>query len=68
VQPNLKQYLGDYFKPYVDSARMAHSGHRNLTVQTSDVIVQSSGHMRAFSGRAYIPHMLPKGITIDELE
>lgn len=68
VQPNLKQYLGTYFQPYVDTARISRSGHRHLAVKTADVVVQSSGHMRAFSGRAYIPQMLPKGITIDELE
>jgi hypothetical protein len=29
--------------------------------------MQSSGHMRAFTGRAYLPRAVPPGVTEDEL-
>jgi hypothetical protein len=30
--------------------------------------VQSGGHMRAFRGRAYLPQLLPAGVSGDEIK
>ena len=65
--PNLRQALGRYFDIYVTAAKAKHAGHRHLEIQQSDLVVQSSGHMRAFSGRAYLPQSLPAGTTVAEL-
>ena len=65
--PNLRQSLGQYFDEYVTAAQAKRGSHHQLVIQQDDLVVQSSGHMRDFSGRAYVPRALPAGVTTDEL-
>jgi Protein of unknown function (DUF2844) len=65
--PNLRQTLGQYFNNFVAAAQAKHVGHRHLEIQQSDLVVQASGHMRAFSGRAYLPQAVPAGVSIADL-
>lgn len=68
--PDLRQLLGSYFDRYQqEAARQARTrkGHGPLTVDLGDVIVQSGGHPRAFSGRAYLPRLVPAGVTADAI-
>jgi hypothetical protein len=65
--PNLQQALGSYFNAFVAAAKSPHGGHHMLQVQQDNFVMQSSGHMRAFSGRAYLPHAIPAGVSLDEL-
>jgi hypothetical protein len=65
--PNLRQTLGQYFDNYVTAAKANRSGHHHLQIQQSDLVVQSSGHMRAFSGRAYLPPAVPGGVSVGDL-
>ena len=65
--PNLRQTLGQYFNNFVAAAQAKHVSHRHLEIQQSDLVVQASGHMRAFSGRAYLPQAVPAGVSIQDL-
>jgi hypothetical protein len=65
--PNLRQTFGRYFDTYVTAAKAKRTGHTQVQIQTSDLVVQSSGHMRAFSGRAYLPQAIPNGVDIGDL-
>jgi len=65
--PDLRQALGRYFDVYVTAAQAKHGGHRHLQIEQSEFVMQSSGHMRAFSGRAYLPQALPPGTSAEEL-
>jgi hypothetical protein len=65
--PNLRQTLGQYFDNYVTAAKANHMGHTHLQIQQSDLVVQASGHMRAFSGRAYLPQAVPSGVSVGDL-
>jgi hypothetical protein len=65
--PNLRQTLGQYFDNYVTAAKANRSGHHHLQIQQSDLVVQSSGHMRAFFGRAYLPPAVPGGVSVGDL-
>jgi len=67
VIPDLRQALGIYFDRYTEAAKAKRTGHRHLAILQPDLVVQSNGHMRAFSGRAYLPKMLPQGVTVEEL-
>jgi hypothetical protein len=40
----------------------------SLLIRQPDFVVQSGGHMRSFSGIAYIPQLLPKYVTVDEIQ
>jgi len=67
TMPNLQQALGGYFANYAAAATAKHGGHNHLTVQQDDLVIQAGGHMRAFTGRAYLPQAIPAGVSIDEL-
>ena len=65
--PNLRQTLGQYFDNFVAAAKAKHGDHHHLQIQQSDLVVQAAGHMRAFSGRAYLPQAVPAGVSIGDL-
>lgn len=65
--PNLRQTLGQYFDNFVAAAQARHGDHHHLQIQQSDLVVQTAGHMRAFSGRAYLPQAVPAGVSIGDL-
>ena len=67
VMPDLRQALGNYFDRYTAAAARGQAGHRQVDVRDRDLVVQVRGHMRAFSGKAYLPLALPDGVTPDEL-
>jgi len=69
--PDMQQILGSYFQQYstaVHSEKAKRTGRAPLNIQQSGLVVQSGGHMRAYFGRAYIPGMLPAGVTPDEIK
>jgi Protein of unknown function (DUF2844) len=65
--PNLRQALGAYFDNYVTAAQGKHPGHHHLEIHESGLVVQASGHMRAFSGLAYLPSAVPRGVSVGDL-
>ncbi|MFI4890335.1 MAG: DUF2844 domain-containing protein [Steroidobacterales bacterium] len=67
AMPDLQQTLGTYFADYVEAARTSQQGHNHLAAVRADLVVQSTGHMRAFVGRAYLASAVPAGVSIDEL-
>lgn len=66
--PDLRQTLGSYFTQYQQAAAAPHSGHRHLRIQEPDLVVHSRGHMRAFSGEAWVPSLLPPNFPLDEIQ
>jgi len=65
--PNLRRTLGRYFDNYVTAAQAKGAGHHHLQIRQSDLVVQAGGHMRAFSGRAYLPLIVPSGVNVGDL-
>ena len=68
TMPDLRQTLGSHFDELVAAAGSPHGGHHNLVVEKPDLVLHSGGHMRAFAGRAYVPGLLPAGITADVIQ
>lgn len=73
--PQMQQILGTYFQQYVSALQAQSSqaqprvyGHRPLNLQLPGLVVQTSGHMGSYSGRAYIPEMLPRASFIDQIQ
>ena len=66
--PDLQQILGSYFTDYGDAARGKRTRRGPVLVQKPELVIHSGGHMRAFFGRAYIPHMLPAEVTVDAIQ
>ena len=65
--PDLRQTLGRYFDAFVSAAQDHHLGRTHMEIRQNDWVMQSSGHMRAFRGRAYLPQAIPPGTSLDEL-
>ena len=66
--PDMRQILGNYFGQYQQALQAqanSHAGRRPLVIQQSGLILQAGGHMRSFAGRAYIPEMLPQGVSAE---
>ena len=68
TMPNLRQALGKYFDNYVATAKATPLHHRRLDIAQTDLVVHASGHMRAFSGIAYLPQAIPSGVSLGELK
>ncbi len=68
VIPDLRQTLSGYFASFTTAARARHGGHHHLQIRQNDFVMESSGHMRAFTGRAYLPQDIPPGLSTAELQ
>jgi hypothetical protein len=68
VIPDLRQMLGTYYGQYEQAASAPHlGGHRHLAIEQPGLVVQSSGRMRAFSGRAWAPDLLPQNFSVSDI-
>jgi len=66
--PNLKSLLGAHFQTF-SNRPVDHSGNRrSAEFHSDDLVVQSHGQMRNFSGRAYLPKLLPTGFSVDQIK
>jgi hypothetical protein len=63
VIPDLSQLLGPYNTELQNAMRGKRGRRKAAVVRNSDLVVESSGHMRAFHGRAYLTSLLPRGVT-----
>ncbi len=66
--PNFEQTLGKYFPEYLANASAPRVGRRHLSIQGTDFVVHSNGHMRAFYGSAYVPSLLPPNFSVDDIQ
>jgi len=66
--PSLRQVLGNYFVNYQAAARHPLVRHRLVRVDSPDIVIESSGKMRAFVGRAWVPALLPSGVTATDIQ
>jgi hypothetical protein len=68
--PDLRQVLGDHFDRYQAAMRArqsAKTGHGVVAINDGGLVVQMSGHPRAFTGRAYVPALMPAGMQPESL-
>jgi hypothetical protein len=68
----LQTLLGSYFPAYVQGLAAVHTanggGYGPAAVRQSALVVETGGHMGAFSGRAYLPQALPQGLSADDIK
>lgn len=63
--PDLTQLLGAYNTEFQTALHAKRGRRSSAAVHNPDLVVESSGHMRSFHGRAYLNSMLPGGVTED---
>ena len=66
-KPDLHQTLGRYFEVYRAAPRAPGSTRSHALVAERDLVVHAFGHMRSFAGLAYVPSLVPPGVSPDEL-
>jgi len=66
--PELQQLLGAYFPRVHAAAKAIGRLRRGVDIEDQDLVVRTGGHMRAFFGIAYLPAMLPPGVTAKEIQ
>jgi hypothetical protein len=67
--PNLQQLFGSYYTQYQNAAaaNALPGNHRMLSVHQPDFVVQAVARMRAYHGTAYIPSLVPAGVSVATL-
>lgn len=67
--PDLQQMLGSSFGEFQQAraARPSNRDHRHLAVDTPTLIVRSVGHLRTYTGRAWLPAELPASFSLSSL-
>jgi hypothetical protein len=66
--PDLRQLLGPYFNQYMVAAQGKKAARGPVSIQLPGLIVERGGHARSFFGRAYVPQMIPQGVTADAIQ
>lgn len=67
--PDLQQLLGPYFSKFQQAAESAkqRAGRAPLSIHQSNLVVEHSGRMRSFAGRAYLTDQLPSGVNAESI-
>jgi len=65
TMPNLAQLLGEYYQDFQRSAQGRPRRRGPIAVHVGDLVVESGGHLRAFSGRAYVTSLVPNTVTYE---
>ncbi len=69
AMPNLQRLLGTHYVEYTTAlAALSRPGlHRSVRIASSELVVESGGHLRAYAGRAYLPKLIPAGVAMADL-
>ena len=60
--PDLRELLGTYFSRMPGSRRRG--GHHRMTLTGGDLVVESTSHGHLFTGRAWVPSLVPAGVDV----
>ena len=66
--PDFQQVLGSYFGRLQAAASARRGHHGPLVIHEQDLVVESGGHMRGFTGRAYVPQLIPEGVSLQDVK
>jgi len=68
VLPDMRQVLGAYHAKLIAAAPPNRRPQGPIVINEGDLVLYSGGHMRAYTGKAYIPQMLPEGVRPDAIQ
>ena len=67
-KPDLRQLLGRSYDLYAQAPRTPGSARAGLSLDSKALVLRSGGRMRAFAGVAYLPALMPAGVTAGDLQ
>ncbi|HTP45833.1 MAG TPA: DUF2844 domain-containing protein [Casimicrobiaceae bacterium] len=66
--PDLRQLLGTQFDRYAEAVAARRFRRGPVLLELPGLTVHSTGHMRAFTGNAYIPEAIPPGVAAEDIQ
>ncbi len=66
--PDFRTLLGERFERMQAAAGERKRGRGPVQVNDADLVIESGGHMRAWSGRAWLPSALPAGVGAEVIQ
>ena len=66
--PGYRQLLGDHFAHLTQSLQRIHARRAPVIINEPDFVFETAGHMRSLSGRAYLPQLIPQGVSAKEIQ
>jgi len=66
-KPDLKQLLGTHFDALQQTVKSSAIRRGPIVIRQPNLVFEMGGHMRAFSGRAYLPQLVPEGVQADAI-
>jgi hypothetical protein len=69
--PNMRQILANYFAEFQQAAQLqtnTHPGRRPFVIERPELVIHSAGHLRSFGGNAYIPELIPAGVSPEAIQ
>lgn len=67
VKPDLSQVLGPYYARYINAVQAAGRARGTRRIVGSDFTIVVSGHMRHFTGAAWLPSLTPADVDPAEI-
>jgi hypothetical protein len=66
--PDLRQILGEaHWQAFLAAAPAGERPQASRTLRLPGLVVESAGHGRFFSGRAYVPDLVPEGFRPEDI-
>ena len=66
--PDLTLLFGEYFTEYDQASTRPHKRQSHMQIDTGRMRYVTGGHMRAYWGTAYVPALLPAGLTMEDVQ
>lgn len=67
TMPNLQQIMGTHFQTLAGAPHRV-GARSHMAMQSNNLVFESSGHVRAFHGRAYLANAIPAGVTTNDIQ
>jgi hypothetical protein len=64
--PNVQEILGNYAEQLAHRDRIT-GGRHNMALTGTDFMMRATGHGQTFSGRAWVPSLVPAGVDLDTM-
>jgi hypothetical protein len=68
VRPDMTALLGSYFPNFAAAARRGRHGTGPLVERNGDLQIESIGHQGQFTGKAWVPRLVPAQVDTGNLE
>jgi hypothetical protein len=68
VRPDMTALLGSYFQRFVSAGEARPHGTGPMIERSGDLVIQSAGRPGNLFGKAYVPRLVPAGVSIDDLQ